>query len=129
LKQISTPPGCGEFLFGAVAEYTNLKILNGQYFKDTIYVVHGCPEIPRNNYANGSGNLAFFQVGDYHILHLTSENVFTIEIIDSSNMQLPVTMNEYESTCATKGSCNAIEFVQLQDGMMYFCSQVDSYSP
>ena len=99
----------------------------GQYLKDTIYVVHGCPEIARNEYAKGSGNLASFQVGDYHILHLTSQNVFKIGTIDPGVVQLPVAMNE--STCATSGGCSATEFVQLQDGMMYFCSQVDSYSP
>src|SRR5512138_2917291 len=47
LDYISTPPPphCGYIHFGAVAEYSDLKIINGKYPYDTIYVVHGCPEL------------------------------------------------------------------------------------
>ncbi len=125
LKYISTPPHCGYFHIGAVAEYTDLKIINGSYLQDKIYVVHGCPELARNEYANASGNLESFQIGDYHVLYLTSQNRFKIGVIDSGDMQLPMDIDNAEA-CAS--GCDAETFVRLQDGMMYFSSQVDLYS-
>jgi len=126
LINISTPPHCGYIHFGAVAEYTDLSITNGQYLRDKIYVVHGCPELSRNEYAEGSGNLAAFQIGDYHVLHLTLQNETEIGMIDSGELLLPIDINDIEA-CAN--GCDAETFVRLQNGMMYFSSQVDSYSP
>jgi len=126
LKNISTPSHCGYLHFGAVAEYTDLTITNGQYLGDKIYVVHGCPELSRNEYAEDSGNLAALQIGDYHVLRLTLQNETKIGVIDSGEVQLPFDINDTEA-CAN--DCDAETFVRLQNGMMYFSSQVDSYSP
>lgn len=124
LERISSPQAaCGILHIGAIAEYTNLKILNGKYSEDKIYVVHGCPELARNEYADNSGSLISFHEGDYHILHLTSQNIFRIEIVNSGDIQLPI---DPSNVCQNR--CNPETLVQSQDGMMYFSSQVDLYS-
>jgi hypothetical protein len=122
LKYISDPPGCGIFHYGAIAEYTDLRIIHGPYFRDTIYVVHGCPELDRSEYAEGSGTLSSFQLGDYHILHLTSQNVYDIGTIYAG--EEPEQLYEV----CKDDPCIVDVFVQRQDGMMYFSSQVDLYS-
>jgi len=126
LKYIATPLShCGYLHFGPLAEYTNLKILKGQYSKDTIYVVHGCPELTRSEYAKGSGTLESFQVGDYHLLHLTLQNVYDIgTIVPGEKLK-----HLYEVCKEESQGCTAEEFVKRQNGTMYFASQVDLYSP
>ena len=76
LASIQATPGCGLVHFSAVAEYTDLRVISGTYPYDTVYVMHGCPELTRRQYAQGSGDLESFNVGDYHELHLTKENVY-----------------------------------------------------
>ena len=107
LARISSPPSCGYIHFGAVAEYTDLIVIEGKYAGGTIYVVHGCPELPRNEYAEDSGNLKSFQVGDYHLLrlHLTRDEPEKGMKVFSEGLELP------------------------KDATLYFCSQVDLYSP
>ncbi len=76
LVSILDTPGCGIVHWSAVAEYTDLQVINGTYPYNVIYVIHGCPELKRSEYAKGSGDLESFNVGDYHELHLTKENVY-----------------------------------------------------
>jgi hypothetical protein len=89
LSNISKPPYCGYVFSGAIAEYTDLQVLSGSYPSDTIYVVHGCPEMPRNEYSAESGTLTSFETGDYHLLFLTTENVFKIEMINQAGLEIP----------------------------------------
>lgn len=123
LKYISSPPACGIISSAAIAEYTDLKILSGKYSKDSIYVVHGCPEMKRSEFVQNSGSLDVFHVGNYHILHLTLKNIYKVGVIDLGNIQLPVAMQE---ACTTP--CDAETLVRHQNGMMYFSSQVDLFS-
>lgn len=109
LERITQPVGCGYLHTGAIAEYTDLRVLKGKYLKDTIYVIHGCPELPRNEYAKGSGTLTSFQEGGYHLLHLTLQNVYEIGVVSSEGIE--ISMDQIE-----------------REGMLYFCSQVDLYS-
>lgn len=81
LEHIEKSPDCGLVHFGAIAKYTDLTVLQGAYTAKEIYVVHGCPEMPRQMYDKRSGDLDKFQVGDYHELHLTKTNVHHVESI------------------------------------------------
>jgi hypothetical protein len=126
LNNISAPLHCGYVHFGAVAEYTDLRITSGQYLKDKVYVVHGCPELSRNEYAEGSGNLASFEIGAYHVLHLTLQNEIQIGVIDPGKVLLPID-TKHSQVCSN--GCDAETFVQVQNGTMYFSSQVDEYAP
>jgi hypothetical protein len=83
LLSIQDAPDCGIVHWSAVAEYTDLQIISGTYPYDVVYVIHGCPELKRSEYAQGSGDLESFNVGDYHELHLTRENVY--HTMDHSN--------------------------------------------
>ncbi len=65
-----------------IAEYSDLTILSGEYTDDVIFVTHGCPELTRSEYVEGSGDLEEFHIGDYHELHLTMQNVHNIESIN-----------------------------------------------
>jgi hypothetical protein len=78
LVRIEDTLQCGIFHFGAVAEYTDLTVLRGTYPYETIFVTHGCPELKRSEYAEGSGDLEVFRTGDYHELHLTQQNVYDV---------------------------------------------------
>ncbi len=71
---------CGIIHGGGVAEYTDLIILSGVYYSDTIFAIHGCAELARSEYFKGSGNVESFNVGDYHELHLTKQNVYGIGV-------------------------------------------------
>jgi hypothetical protein len=75
LESIQDTPGCGIFHWSAVAKYTDLQITSGIYPYDVVYVMHGCPELKRSEYAKDSGDLESFNVGDYHELHLTKQNI------------------------------------------------------
>ncbi len=76
LASIQNTPGCGVIHWSTVAEYTDLQVISGKYPYDVVYVIHGCPELKRSEYAQGSGDLESFNVGDYHELHLTKGNVY-----------------------------------------------------
>jgi hypothetical protein len=123
LKYISTPGFCGIIHSGGVAEYDDLQIINGNYSKEKIYVVHGCPGMSRKEYASESGSLTSFREGDYHVLHLTSKNIYKIESIDWGSIKLPV---DFSKACPN--GCTSEALVQSQDGMMWFSLQVDLYS-
>lgn len=95
---------CGRLHFGAVAEYTDLTVLSGTYTAPTIFVVQGCPEMPRNQYAEGSGDLEIFRGGDYHELHLTQQNLSGVAV-QPGNLAVPAgglyfcqTVNRYPAT-------------------------------
>ncbi len=66
---------------GTVAEYSDLTVLSGEYTDTVIFVAHGCPTLSRKEYAEGSGDLESFEVGDYHELYLTTQNIRNIEYI------------------------------------------------
>lgn len=126
LTYIATPlSGCGFIHFGAVAEYSDLKILEGKSSEDTIYVIHGCPELKRSEYAKDSGTLESFQTGDYHLLHLTLQNIYHVEAIVFGER-----LERLNDVCLNlPAGCTAEELVERQNGRMYFASQVDLYSP
>jgi len=101
LVRMSDPPDCGVFHFGAVAEYSDLTVLSGTYAHDVVFVIHGCPELRRSEYAAGSGDLESFRVGEYHELHLTSQNVNKVEIYPGD--------------------------IKPTEGLLYFCKTVNLY--
>lgn len=81
LARMSNPGYCGYFYFGSVAEYEDLRVLEGSYPQDKVYVVHGCTEMPRAQFNPSSGSLDAFRIGDYHRLRLVKRNVYNIEAI------------------------------------------------
>jgi hypothetical protein len=88
LVRIDDSPHCGIWHWGAIAEYTDLTILSGSYAYDTVLVIHGCPELKRGDYAEGSGDLEAFVARDYHELHLTQDNVYGIGLHPTSDQKL-----------------------------------------
>ena len=70
LYSISSPPACGILHMGAVAEYRDLEVIEGRYSARKVFVIHGCPEIPRTSYAQDAGDVEEFRIGDYHELTL-----------------------------------------------------------
>jgi len=87
LESIQDTPGCGIIHWSAVAKYTDLQIASGIYPYDVVYVMHGCPELKRNEYAKDSGDLESFNVGDYHELHLIKQNIY--QTMEHSNEPYP----------------------------------------
>jgi len=85
LKRIVQPPDCGHIHFGALSEYDNIRLIQGVYNAKSIFVIHGCPEISRTEYAKGSGNLQSFRIGDYHRLELVKKNIYKVGIIIDSD--------------------------------------------
>jgi hypothetical protein len=84
LKRIVHTPECGHIHFGALSEYDDIKVIQGLYNSKSIFVIHGCPEISRTEYAKESGNLQSFRIGDYHRLELVKNNIYKVgSIIDS----------------------------------------------
>ena len=84
LDTIAAVPDCGYFYFGATAKYSDIVVLQGHYDYRFIFVVHGCPELARSG---EDGTLQAFNVGNYHRLVLTRENIHNIrgiKPIDSS---------------------------------------------
>jgi hypothetical protein len=82
LESIEKTPDCGTVHFGAIAKYTDLIIIKGKYAKKEIFVVHGCPEMPRKKYSPAAGNLKRFLIGDYHQMFLSKINTYRIEVIE-----------------------------------------------
>ncbi len=102
LIHIDKTPACGTGLWGAVAEYSVVTVQSGTYSEKTIHVVHGCPEIMRGEYIEGSGSLVSFQINDYHMLELTKQNVYDVTVYPGE----------------TEFSVDSI----------YFCKKVDPYN-
>ena len=101
LTHINETLYCGIIHTGSIAEYSDLQVLDGSYFKKTIYVVQGCPELKRSEYSKNGGDLESFRVGDYHLLYLTKQNIYRIEgFINDTRKGFP----------------------------LYFCQRVDLYS-
>jgi hypothetical protein len=84
LKRIVHTPDCGYIHFGALAEYDSVRVVQGVYNAKSIFVIHGCPELSRSEYAKESGSLQVFRIGDYHRLELVIQNIHKVEcVIDS----------------------------------------------
>lgn len=54
----------------SVMTYRPVAVREGAYSGERLYVVHGCPEMPRSMYPEGVGSLTVFAVGDLHDLVL-----------------------------------------------------------
>lgn len=69
-------PDCGILHLAVVMKYQITKVLSGAHEESTLYVVHGCPALPRKDYAAEAGDVVRFQVGDVHRLSLTTRGPF-----------------------------------------------------
>ena len=67
LVRIADSPNCGHLKFSVIAEYSDLRVFEGVFTSDKVWVVHECPELKR---AGKDGTLEKFCAGDYHLLHL-----------------------------------------------------------
>jgi hypothetical protein len=65
-----TTSDCGMFHFAVVMKYRLMEVLAGQHPQTIIYVMHGCPELPRPQYGAEAGTLVHFKVGEIHRLVL-----------------------------------------------------------
>jgi hypothetical protein len=73
LADAGTPGlGCGVLHLAVVMRYEVIKIVSGHQEGRTLYVVHGCPELPRTVYRRDAGTVAAFKVGDVHRLSLAT---------------------------------------------------------
>ena len=82
LTHIAASPGCGGYHFGGVATYTDLEIVEGEYQHRSVEIIHGCPELSREDYAEGSGDLREFRAGDYHRLTLVDTRKFEGVVVE-----------------------------------------------
>jgi hypothetical protein len=80
---------CGVFYVGSVAQYEVLQVLSGTYTGKTIFVVHGCTEMPRSTLSKDAGTLTSFVIGDVHTLVLVPENIQRIEIFNATKIPPP----------------------------------------
>jgi hypothetical protein len=71
--------GCGTLYVRTIMEYEVLEVINGDYNRDTIYVAHGCIEMPREEFSKESGTLKEFKVNDIHKLVLTTDPIYEFE--------------------------------------------------
>jgi hypothetical protein len=79
LQSIDATPPCGFFHSGADSTYGDVVVLSGSLESEEVVVIHGCPEIPRPEYAEGSGDLKAFRIGDRHRMVLTRRNVYGVD--------------------------------------------------
>ena len=91
--------GCGYFSMGALAEYTNLRILSGKYKPKTIFVFHACPEMPSSPCSDSSRPVDAFKVGDYHYLQLSHTNFQKLELLIDDGIKHPESMTFF-AICA-----------------------------
>ena len=83
LTRMSHSPDCGGLYFGVLAEYDSIKVIQGTFDAKSVFVIHGCPELSRKEFAKGSGNLHTFRIGDHHHLELVRNNIYKIgNVID-----------------------------------------------
>ena len=61
---------CGGFRVGVVMKYDELKVLDGKFEGNEIYVAHYCPELTRERYSPRSGRLKQFNLNDRHVMEL-----------------------------------------------------------
>lgn len=99
-------PNSALILYGLVMKYKVVKVLKGAFKadEDIFYVVHGAPELPRNEYYKFCGTLRSFVVGETHRLRLKTKLKY-----NSSPFDLVV--DPYESC----------------DGDRYLCLTADPY--
>jgi hypothetical protein len=130
LVDIHERAGCGVIHYGGIAEYTDIRVLKGKYSQQKVYVIHGCTEIKRTNYVKGSGNLESFQIGDYHKLNLTLQNIYRIESVNFNKFPLIINKEKYCSQDNKSGEiyCTIEQIVRSQEGLMYFCRKVDLFN-
>jgi len=83
LQKIADSPGCGYYTLGVVAEYVEIKVLQGTWAQDRLLVAHACPELPRKEFSPHAGTLRSFTLGDVHRLELHRDNFYGIEILRS----------------------------------------------
>lgn len=77
LTNLGNPsPDCGDMHLAVVMKYEIAKVRSGTHPEATLYVVHGCPELPRKNYEAEAGTVTSFKVGDMHELSLTTHGPF-----------------------------------------------------
>jgi len=102
LERIAQSPNCGHLYCGAIAKYSGIRIIQGTFDSQVIYVIHGCPELRRSEFAKGSGNLEAFHVGDYHRLELSKINIYKIGSIfdadSTGNIEHPDSLTYYSGT-------------------------------
>ena len=108
LSRIALSPPCSQGRYGVVAEYTDLKVIQGDFNLDIVYVVHGCPELRRQDYGETSGSLTRFRLGDMHVLHLSKKNVYRVGSISDAD---------------AKGR------IPHPEAFTYFCKSVDLFKP
>src|SRR5688572_9445244 len=64
-------PMCGVLHVGEAMRYQVITVERGKLTDKTIWVIHGCPEMPRSMYGGiHAGTLQQFKLGDVHRLRL-----------------------------------------------------------
>lgn len=61
---------CGTFHFVSTIEYEVLSVVTGDLEGARVMVLQGCPELPRIQYQEDTGNAGPLELGDVHLLHL-----------------------------------------------------------
>jgi hypothetical protein len=87
-------PGSGDKHYGLVMKYKVVEVKSGYYEGDTIYVVHGAPELPRVIYFKYCGSLKSFEVGATHRLRLKEklpDNPSPFEVVVDPYLKLDQT--------------------------------------
>jgi len=84
--------GCGYFSLGALAEYSDLRVLKGSYDQSTIYAFHPCPEMPPQPCRGVSAALSTLEAGAYHHLELSRRNFEQINLLDDGGQPHSETM-------------------------------------
>jgi len=64
-------PACGFLHLAVVMRYRPISVSKGSFSGENLYVVHGCPDMPRRSYGADAGTLQAFRVGDRHHLVLS----------------------------------------------------------
>jgi hypothetical protein len=77
---------CGGLHVGTMSEYSDLKVIKGSYKNKSIFVVHGCIELKRQQYSKDAGTLNDFVIGDYHRMAVSKYNIYKIELIEKDNV-------------------------------------------
>lgn len=75
----------------SVMSYRPVAVREGTYSGERLYVVHGCPEMPRSMYPEGGGTVAAFAVGDLHELVLTK-----LPLMDGATRSAPHISDGFE---------------------------------
>lgn len=89
LAKMGSAAPCGAFHLGAVGVYSDLTVIAGSYRRTTVRVIHGCPDLPRSDYAPGSGDVDEFRIGDHHRLTLVPKSEFTGTLVRNPGIGRP----------------------------------------